>query len=136
MSSLFDNYAQYDADEQDNYFIQPAVRTKLLLLFNNLPIAVTNIDAISSEDAVMRAVAVHYSSHGEGHGRALIKLAGEFARDTGAARLCVNADPKAVAFYASCGFKPNIWSNYENERYRLNTATVAPIQMTKPVIRV
>ncbi len=74
-----------------------------LLVYKGEPVGVVRID-IDGNVALLRRVAVRADVQRRGHGRALLKLAQQFARDAGCTRLISFVDPEAMAFYLRCGF--------------------------------
>jgi GNAT superfamily N-acetyltransferase len=101
----------------------------LLLSFNGKARATGALEDIGNASAALRMVAVHRRYQGHGHGRMLGSLLIEFAKTQGFQRLCVNAAPDAVGYYASLGFKPETWSKAEYESFRQSRAM--PVQMVK-----
>lgn len=80
-------------------------RDQLLLTFKNQGVGITTLDRLMDGNAVLRGVAVDEAVQGKGYGRALGALVERFAAAHAVARLCVNADPGKVGYYAGLGFK-------------------------------
>ncbi len=59
--------------------------------------------------AVIRLVALEPGFRGGGLGGAILGMAEDLARASGAHSLCVNAQPGVVGFYARRGFAPGRW---------------------------
>jgi len=74
-----------------------------LLLYRGDPIGVVRID-IDATTAILRRVAVRADVQRLGHGRVLLRLAHEFARQCGCVRLVSHVAADAVQFYQKCGF--------------------------------
>lgn len=69
-------------------------------------------------EAALRRVAACKKFQGQGHGRVLGTLVEEFAKQYGVDKVCLNADKEAAGYYASLGFKPELWSREEYESCR------------------
>ena len=74
-----------------------------LLLYRGEPVGVVRID-VAGTTAICRRVAIRSDVQRLGHGRALLSLVQQFARDTGCGRLASHVAPDAVGFYERCGF--------------------------------
>jgi N-acetylglutamate synthase-like GNAT family acetyltransferase len=122
---------EYRPEDVDADFAQPANRTDLLLSFNAEALAIATLDDFGDGRAAMRGVAVREDRQGEGHGRALGRLIGAFAKSHGIAQLCVNADPEKTGYYASLGFSEEIWSEEELADSLAGRAWPMPVQMVK-----
>lgn len=67
------------------------------------PIGVNRID-LKGDAAWFRRVAIKEQHQRQGHGRALLTLAEEFAKERGAVRVNSNVDIDAISFYRRCGY--------------------------------
>jgi len=74
-----------------------------LLLYRAEPIGVVRID-VDTTTAICRRVAIRSDVQRVGHGRVLLSLAQQFARDERCGRLVSHVAPDAVEFYERCGF--------------------------------
>ena len=74
-----------------------------LLLFAGEPVGVLRIDIVQPR-AIFRRVAVREEAQRRGHGRAMLRLAEDFAREQGCSTIVSFVDPGAVEFYRKCGF--------------------------------
>lgn len=74
-----------------------------LLLYRGDPVGVVRID-LNGTTATLRRVAVRSDVQRRGHGRALLSLAQQFARDHGCWQMVSHVAPDAVDFYRRCGF--------------------------------
>jgi GNAT superfamily N-acetyltransferase len=90
----------YDAEHPDER--RPGNHPKLLIYAGD-PVGVVRID-LAPPGAILRRVAVREDVQRKGHGRALLALAEQFARNQGCTELRSSVDPGAVAFYEKCGF--------------------------------
>ena len=95
-----DRFGVYDANHADE--LKPNHFPKLLLL-DGEPIGVIRID-IDNEAARFRLVAIVEPRQRQGHGRKLLALAEEFAREQGAETAMIASAPDAVAFYQRLGY--------------------------------
>ena len=84
-----------------------------ILNWNNQPIATVRIDLLPSNQAILRMVAVEPNQQRKGHGRVLLELAEEFARDAGMTELLTHAANDAVGFYEAFGFSEETWDEDE-----------------------
>jgi GNAT superfamily N-acetyltransferase len=75
----------------------------LLLFHLGEPVGVVRVD-IEAPVAWFRRVAVRESDQRHGHGRAMLTLAADFARERGCWHLRSNVDAAAVGFYTKLGF--------------------------------
>lgn len=57
----------------------------------------------------MRTVGVVPAYQGHGHGRAMLTLAGEYARARGCDQTCTIAARWAIDFYEKCGYRQDMW---------------------------
>jgi GNAT superfamily N-acetyltransferase len=93
-------FGVYDENRPDD---RVAGHHAKLLLHRGNPIGVIRID-ISGNEAIYRRVAIRQAVQREGHGRALLSLAQEFAAANGCGRIVSHVAPDAVPFYEKCGF--------------------------------
>jgi GNAT superfamily N-acetyltransferase len=89
-------------DERHPGDTQPGHHPKLLL-YRGDPVGVIRID-VAERTAILRRVAVRSELQRQGHGRALISLAHEFAQGHGCVLVVSHVAPDAVGFYRRCGF--------------------------------
>jgi GNAT superfamily N-acetyltransferase len=75
-----------------------------ILFFEGVPVGVLRID-IEPPRAIFRRVAVSVEHQRQGHGRVMLMLAEEFARQHGCVCVRSGVAPEAVGFYESCGFR-------------------------------
>lgn len=75
----------------------------LVLWVDGEIVGVIRLD-VSPPQVTFRLVAIRDDRQRQGHGRALIRLAAEFARNAGCEEALVHSAPDAVAFYRRCGF--------------------------------
>ena len=100
---LFENrglFGVYNESHPDE-FVQG--KHPMLLIHEGQPIGVIRVD-VDGGLAIFRRVAIREDVQRCGHGRVMLSLAEDFARDKGCnyARSYVN--PDAVGFYERCGF--------------------------------
>ena len=74
-----------------------------LLLFRGEPVGVVRID-LDADTALIRRVAVRSDIQRQGHGRILLSLVEQFARQHGCRSLVSHVALDAVGFYEKCGF--------------------------------
>jgi len=74
-----------------------------LLLYCGEPVGVVRID-VDATTAICRRVAIRSDVQRLGHGRVLLSLVQQFARENGCERLASHVAPDAVEFYERCGF--------------------------------
>src|SRR5262245_24466316 len=75
----------------------------LLLFHLGQPVGVVRVD-IEAPVAWLRRVAVREPHQRQGHGRTMLTLAADFARERGCWHLRSNVDAAAVGFYEKLGF--------------------------------
>ena len=100
---LFENRGQigvYDENHPDEF---RSGNHPLLLFLNTIPIGVIRVD-INGEQAVFRRVAIRQDLQRAGHGRILLTLAKDFAKEQNCKEILSNVAPDAVGFYERCGF--------------------------------
>jgi GNAT superfamily N-acetyltransferase len=97
---------EYDPAHPDDR--DPANRP-LLLFVDGEAAGTLRLDLKPDERAVVRLVALAPGFRGGGLGAAMLGFAEALARASGARRLCVNAQPGVVGFYARRGFAPGRW---------------------------
>lgn len=100
---LFEARGQFGVYREDGPDEKAPGNHPKLLLFRGDPIGVVRID-VDATTAICRRVAVRADVQRLGHGRALLSLVEEFARDNGCERLASHVAPDAVGFYERCGF--------------------------------
>jgi len=83
----------------------------MLLWLDQKPVGSIRIDIDSEGRAGLRLVAVHPDLQKQGCGRALLRLAEEFARDRGCTRTVLYATLDAVGFYAKSGYQEEDWDD-------------------------
>ena len=101
---LFENRGKsetYNANHPDD--AKPG-NHPLVLLYNNDVIGVIRVD-ISNTSAWFRRVAISEDLQRRGHGRALLRLAEDFAQAQGCSEVRSNAAVEAVEFYERCGYE-------------------------------
>ena len=94
-----------------------------LLLWLGEPVGVVRID-IKGPTAIFRRVAIRSDVQQRGHGRTMLALAEQFARDNGCVSLTSFVAPDAVGFYERCGFALDL---------SRNATTGESVTMTKPI---
>jgi GNAT superfamily N-acetyltransferase len=115
--------------ESQKYALEHADETApdhhpLLLWLEDRPIGSIRIDRVDAMNAALRLVAIDPGWQSQGHGRALLQLAEEFAREQGCAKAVVYATPDAAAFYGKAGYVEDDW----DEAY-----VSGIVQMLKPL---
>jgi GNAT superfamily N-acetyltransferase len=122
---LFEARGQFGVYQEDRPDERAPGNHPRLLLHRGESIGVVRID-VSGDTAICRRVAIRSDLQRLGHGRVLLMLVQQFARDKGCARLASHVARDAVGFYERCGFTVD------------ETRTLAPsgrdsIFMTKPL---
>ena len=100
---LFEARGQFGVYQEDRPDEQAPGNHPKLLLYRGDPIGVVRID-VDAATAICRRVAIREDAQRLGHGRALIALVQQFARDHGCERLASHLAPDAVGFSERCGF--------------------------------
>lgn len=95
-----------------------------LLWLQARPIGTIRVDLVPPDCAAMRLVAIDPTCQGCGHGRALLRLAEEFARGLGCGKAVVYATPEAAGFYSKAGYAEEDWDD---------VYVSGIVQMTKPL---
>jgi GNAT superfamily N-acetyltransferase len=90
----------YDDKHPDEF--QP-LNHPLILFYEAAPIGVIRVD-VRDQVAWLRRVAVREDKQRRGHGRAMLSLAEDFARDHGCHEVRSNVAVDAVRFYEHCGY--------------------------------
>lgn len=80
-----------------------------LLLLDDQPIGSIRIDVVDPTHAALRLVAIEPARQSQGHGRALLQLAEEFARAQHCSETVVYATPDAAGFYGKSGYVEDDW---------------------------
>ena len=93
-------FGVYDASHPDEH--KPE-NHPLLLLVDGEPVGTIRVD-LSRDSAIFRRVAVREEVQRRGYGRAMLRLAEQFARERGSRRIQSFVDRGAVGFYERCGF--------------------------------
>jgi GNAT superfamily N-acetyltransferase len=75
----------------------------MVLIHEGQPIGVIRID-VEGLLAIFRRVAIREDVQRCGHGKVMLSLAEDFARDNGCSFIRSYVDPAAVGFYERCGF--------------------------------
>jgi GNAT superfamily N-acetyltransferase len=96
-------YDPFHPDESD-----PA-NHPLVFLTNGRVIGTIRVDIKPDGRAVFRLVAIDDAWQGRGLGSTMLNMAEEYARDSGAHMICLNAVPDAHRFYTRHGFAPERW---------------------------
>ena len=73
----------------------------------------TRLDMRPDGTAVIRLVAISKIGQGAGHGRVLVNMVEDFARQKGVKKFLVNADPNAAGYYEKLGFAREDWDPSE-----------------------
>ena len=94
-------YGVYDENHPDEC---TSTHHPFLLMYRDVAVGVIRID-IDGKQAVFRRVAVREDVQRSGHGRVLLALAEEFAREKNCDHLYSFVSPDAVEFYEKCGFR-------------------------------
>jgi N-acetylglutamate synthase-like GNAT family acetyltransferase len=100
----------------------------MLLTCDGVPVGAVRVDLVPEHGvAIMRMVAVASGAQRRGHGRKMLALAEDFARERGCSTAAVFAAEDAVGFYARCGYMSETWD--PDEQYG------GGVQMTKALVR-
>ena len=91
----------YDENHPDEY---KSTHNPFLLMYRDVAVGVIRIDIVGKQ-AIFRRVAVREDVQRSGHGRVLLALAEEFAREKDCDHLYSFVSPDAVEFYEKCGFR-------------------------------
>jgi GNAT superfamily N-acetyltransferase len=87
----------------------------MLLTCDGIPVGALRVDLVAERDvAIMRMVAVASCAQRRGHGRHMLGLAEDFAREHGCSKAAVFSADDAVGFYASCGYRLDMWDADED----------------------
>jgi N-acetylglutamate synthase-like GNAT family acetyltransferase len=98
----------------------------MLLTCDGARVGAVRVDVVAEHGvAIMRMVAVASSEQRRGHGRKMIALAEDFARECECSTAAVFAADDAVGFYTSCGYRSERWDPAEEYG--------GGVQMTKPL---
>ena len=100
---LFDRrgrLGEYDASHPDEH---KPTNHPLLLFVEGDPVGTIRVD-LGQDRAIFRRVAVREDVQRRGHGRVMLQLAEQFARERGRHRIQSFVDRGAVGFYERCGF--------------------------------
>jgi GNAT superfamily N-acetyltransferase len=100
---LFEARGEFGVYQEDHPDERAPGNHSKLLLHRGDPIGVVRID-VDAATAIVRRVAIRADVQRLGHGRALLSLVQQFARDKGCAQLASHVAPDAVGFYERCGF--------------------------------
>lgn len=100
---LFEARGQFGVYQEDHPDEHAPGNHPKLLLYRGDPVGVVRID-VAATTALCRRVAIRSDVQGRGHGRVLLSLVQQFARENGCERLASYAAPDAVEFYQRCGF--------------------------------
>lgn len=100
---LFEARGQFGVYEEDRPDERAPGNHPKLLLYRGEPVGVVRID-VDGVTAICRRVAIRSDVQRLGHGRTLLALAEQFAREAGCAELTSHAAADAVGFYERCGF--------------------------------
>lgn len=79
----------------------------LLLRHRGAAVGVVRID-VESETAFFRRVAIDVGVQRRGHGRVLLALAEQFARERACTKVTSYVAPDAVEFYQKCGYSVDV----------------------------
>ena len=93
--------SDYDPNRPDERLPNRFAR---ILFFEDVPVGVLRID-IEPPIAIFRRVAVTLEHQLKGHGRMMLMLAEDFARNHECVRVQSDVVPDAVGFYENCGFR-------------------------------
>ena len=85
----------------------------LLLKIHGQGMGTTRLDMRPDGTAVIRLVAISKIGQGAGHGRVLVNMVEDFARQKGVKKFLVNADPNAAGYYEKLGFAREDWDPSE-----------------------
>ena len=100
---LFEARGQFGVYQEDRPDERAVGNHPKLLLYGGEPIGVVRID-VDAITAICRRVAIRPDVQRLGHGRVLLSLVQQFARDKGCGLLASYVAPDAVGFYERCGF--------------------------------
>ena len=100
---LFEARGQFGVYQEDRPDERAAGNHPKLLLYRGEPVGVVRVD-VDARTASCRRVAIRQDVQRLGHGRVLLSLVEQFARDKGCGRLASCVAPDAVGFYDRCGF--------------------------------
>lgn len=103
---LFEARGQFGVYEEDRPDEQAPGNHPKLLLYRGEAIGVVRID-VDGATAICRRVAIRSDVQKRGHGRTLLALLEQFARDHGCEQLTSHVAPDAVGFYERFGFIVN-----------------------------
>jgi GNAT superfamily N-acetyltransferase len=101
------HYFKYDPDHPDES--DPA-NHPLVFLADRQVIGTIRIDIKCDGRAVFRLVAIDEPWQGHGLGSSMLGMAMDFAYESGADTICLNAVPDAYDFYTRHGFAPERWA--------------------------
>jgi GNAT superfamily N-acetyltransferase len=86
----------------------------MLLRCNGVSVGALRVDVVAGRGvAIMRMVAVASRAQRRGHGRRMLALAEDFARECGCSLSAAFAAADAVGFYARCGYRLERWDPEE-----------------------
>ena len=100
---LFENRGKTETYDENHPDDSAPGNHPLVLIYRDEVIGVLRID-VSGTVAMLRRVAIRGDLQGSGHGRVLLRLAEEFAKDDGCNEIRSNAAVEAVGFYERCGY--------------------------------
>ena len=100
---LFENRGKTETYLEDHPDDSKPGNHPLILLYRGDVIGVLRID-VSETVAMLRRVAIREDLQGAGHGRMLLRLAEQFAKDESCNEIRSNAAVEAVGFYERCGY--------------------------------
>jgi GNAT superfamily N-acetyltransferase len=88
-------------------------KTPLLLSYDDAPIGTLRLDDFGDGTGGVRLVAIAADVQGRGHGRAMLELLEERAREEGMHTLVLNAESDSVGFYEKLGWHAFSWNPAE-----------------------
>ena len=100
---LFENRGKFETYNANHPDDSKPGNHPLVLLYNGVIIGVIRVD-VNGPVAWIRRVAIRDDLQRSGHGRALLRLAEDFARTNGCDEVRSNAAIEAVGFYERCGY--------------------------------
>ena len=100
---LWEARGQFGVYDQDHPDERSLGNHPLLLVYSGDCIGVVRVD-VAGETAYFRRVAIREDVQRRGHGRKLLTLAEEFARESGCVRARSDVDPQATGFYREAGY--------------------------------
>lgn len=100
---LFENRGKTETYDENHPDDSAPGNYPLILLYRDEVIGVLRID-VSGTVAMLRRVAIREDRQRAGHGRVLLSLAEQFAKDVGCNEIRSNAALEAVGFYERCGY--------------------------------